>query len=105
MPKNRKNQTIRKNTIDFSIFGEIFQSFWKSYILVRSDWEKNRDVNPEKNLENPKKPLRTDFQEIFQKAYKNIRISGEKGHRQRAECSRFPNLKKNSTLKARSGKM
>ena len=76
---------MEKSTVDFLIFGEIFKSFCKSYILLLSEGKKN---------ENRKKTFIKGFFGSPQKNIQNIGISGKKEHRRRAESLGYPNLKK-----------
>ena len=71
--KTSKTEKIRKNTINFSIFGKIFQSFRKSYVLVLSHGKRKWRWKSEK-----KKPLRKGFQEIIKKTYKKSEFRGKK---------------------------
>ena len=68
--KHQKTGKIEKNTVVFSIFGKIFQTFRKSYVLMPSHGERKW------RRKSGKKPLRKGFREIVEKTYKKSEFWG-----------------------------
>ena len=83
--KAKKTWKNGKNAVDFSIFGKIFRSFRKSYVLVPSHGKRKW------RRKSGKKPLRKGFREIVEKTYKKSEFRGKKDTVGK-ESPGFPNL-------------
>ena len=96
--KRQKTRKIGKNAVVFSIFGKIFQSFRKSYVLVPCNGERKW------RQKSGKKSLTEGFSGNSRKNIQKIGISGEKRYCRKG-VSGISESVKNSVLKALSDEM
>ena len=96
--KTSKTEKIRKNTINFSIFGKIFQSFRKSYVLVPSHGERKWRRKSDK-----KNPYGRVFGKSSKKHTKNRnferkKVLSERSLREKNRFSKSLHIRQNAVI-------